>query len=159
MSLKAKERQQLQLWDVWHYLWSQRVKRGGWAGRAPTDCGVPSSLRQWSPRLVQWLMAWKATLAFQDWAGACPVSGEWVAKLGLAQGFAGFWGNSGWASLLTAFLPPTPQVPGVCGALSRWCSGIPVLNGAQSPQEPIHTDPSQGCTSNQETIVIPRGNH
>lgn len=71
-------------------MWCYLCQRGHWGGRTPNDCGGPPSLGEWLPKVVRWLRSEKQTLAFQEAAGACPVSVERGAyrshsKLGLAQ--------------------------------------------------------------------------
>lgn len=122
--IKAEQRGQLQPWDVWQCLWSQRVDVGrlvtAWTqpvqpGSVPTH-GTHSS-------------------AFQEWAWACAVSVEWAAKPGLARGFAGLWGN-GVRSPLAAFLPLTQHIAGVCGSLRAGTLGPPCRTGPKASESP-----------------------
>lgn len=119
------------------------------------DLGVSAGPGQWSPSVVRFLPWNTPLLHSRSGLGACPVSVEWVAACA-CSGFAGFWGNSGWGArwLRSCRLPWTRWR---CGALSCWCLG-PCWTGAQSQQEPIHTDPiARHAQRPVETIVSPRG--
>lgn len=132
--IKAEQRGQLQPWDAWHFA-EPKVGRGtaGRAGRAWTSVRLLVLVNEapaWSGSY-----SWNNSSAFQEWAWACPASVEWAAKPGLAQGFAGLWGNSGWGArwLRSCRLPCTSlecAEPWAAGALGSPCRTGPKASEA-----------------------------
>lgn len=136
---KAEQRGPLQPWDVWHRLRSQRVGVGRLGGQ---DAHGPRCVSwSWSRRPQPGPVPTHGThsSAFQEWAWARAVSVEWAAKPGLAQGFAGLWGNSGWGArwLRSCRLPCTSLQcadPWAAGALGSPCRTGPKASESPSAQ-------------------------
>lgn len=141
VSLKAKQRGQLQPWDVWHCLRSQRVdtgRIGGLDSRGPwCVCWSWSMEPQRGPVPTHGTHLFCIPGVGLSLSCQCGMSSQACACSGICR----VLGYLRVRSPLAAFLPLTLNIAGVCGALSRWCSPVPMLNGAQSQREPIHTDP------------------